>query len=219
MPLHSFSTNQLEEIAQYVAQDWRRADGYYDLAEKEMDDRWDSMIWPLVQIADFTECLDLAAGHGRNTRKLLEQPACRRVYLVDVNEENIAFCHQRFADEQRVICIKNDGFNLTAVPDGEVTLFYCFDAMVHFDSDIVRSYLCEVRRVLHSQGLAFLHHSNYGDNPGGDVHDMPHWRNFMTAELFAHYAHKEGLAIERQLKIDWTHDQKFTDCFSLLKRR
>lgn len=177
------------------------------------------MIRPFIMGSDFQTCVDLAAGHGRNTRKLLEEPGCTKVYVVDINQENIDFCLDRFRQEPRVVCVRNDGVKIGAVPSESITLFYCFDSMVHFDSDIVRSYLSEIRRVLQpGTGRAFLHHSNYTGNPGGDVHDNPHWRNFMSAEMFAHYSAKEGLRPEKQLKLDWNHDLSYLDCFTLLSR-
>lgn len=219
MSLPSLSRDALDVVAQHVGRDWRSANGYYDPAETEMDDRWERMIFPFIAGVDFEVCLDLAAGHGRNTRKLLEEPGCNRVYVVDINEENISFCANRFGSEGRVSLMKNDGFSIPELSDGSLTLFYCFDAMVHFDSDIVRSYLAEAKRLIKPEnGAAFLHHSNYTGNPGGDVHDNPAWRNFMSAELMSHYAIKEGLIVQKQLKLDWTHDGSFTDCFSLLRR-
>jgi SAM-dependent methyltransferase len=210
----------LARLAAIVGRDWQHAKGYYDAAESDLERRWVQLIWPFVVGSDFEVCVDLAAGHGRNTVKLLQQPGCRRVYCVDINIENIEFCRARFADEPRVVCIHNDGVGIPQIPTATVSMFYCFDAMVHFDSDVVRSYLREISRVLDPRrGLSFIHHSNYGRNPGGDVHDNPHWRNFMTADLFKHYAAKEGLTTLKQVLVDWSHDGSNSDCFSLLKKK
>jgi len=65
--------------------------------------------------------------------------------------------------------------------------------MVHFDSDVVRSYLREFRRVLAIGGQGFCHYSSYTGNPTGTYRDHPGWRNFMSVELFEHYLAKEGL--------------------------
>jgi SAM-dependent methyltransferase len=210
----------LARLAAVVGSDWRNAVDYYRAAEDDLDRRWAHQIWPFIMGSNFEVCVDLAAGYGRNTVRLLQQPGCRRVYCVDTNIENIEFCRTRFSDDPRVVCIKNDGASIPEIPTGSVTMFYSFDAMVHFDSDIVRAYLGEMARLLHADaGLAFLHHSNYGRNPGGDVHDNPHWRNFMTAELFKHYAGKEGLTTLKQALVDWSHDGTNSDCFSLLRKK
>ncbi len=212
------SADSLASLAADVGRDWKSADRYYDAAEGDMERRWASLIWPVIQGCDFEVCVDLAAGHGRNTHQLLQQPDCKRVYCIDINEENIDFCRLRFDGEPRVVCLRNDGAAVDEVAAQSISLFYCFDAMVHFDSDIVRSYLGEIRRVLRpNTGRAFLHHSNYSGNPGGDVHKNPHWRNFMSAAMMTHYAAKEGLAVERQIPLDWNHDGSNIDCFTLLK--
>lgn len=215
----SLESDNLRQLAERVGNDWKQAADYYAAAENDMDARWASIIWPMIEDCDFTTCLDLAAGHGRNTRKLLEQGACRRIFVVDINQENIDFCTRRFMKEPRVTCIRNDGIKLDFVEPDSISLFYIFDAMVHFDSDVVRSYLSEISRVLQpGTGRAFLHHSNFTGNPGGNVHDNPHWRNFMSAELLVHYCTKEGLAVERQLKLDWNYDGSYIDCVSLVSR-
>ncbi|HEY1707541.1 MAG TPA: class I SAM-dependent methyltransferase [Rhizomicrobium sp.] len=214
----SLANRSLDWLADFVGQDWKGDVQYYSASEGEMDRRWTAMIWPFVQDCDFRHCLDLAAGHGRNTRKLLELRSCRKVYVVDINQDNIDFCVARFQGEPRVVLIRNDGVRIPEVAPGSITMFYCFDAMVHFDSDVVRSYLAEVRRLLEpTVGRAFLHHSNYIGSPGGDFHDSPHWRNFMSIELMAHYAAKEGLVVEKQRKIDWNRDQNYIDAFTLLR--
>ncbi|WP_158497292.1 class I SAM-dependent methyltransferase [Methylocystis sp. ATCC 49242] len=176
------------------------------------------MVWPFIKGCNFETCVDLAAGHGRNTVKLLELPECKLVYCVEINQENVDFCSARFSDEPRVVCIKNNGVTVSGIPSQSVTMFYCFDSMVHFDSDIVRSYLAEIARMLAPrEGRAFLHHSNYSANPGGDFYQNPHRRNFMSAELMKHYAAKEGLAVEKQQLLDWNWDGTNIDCFTLLR--
>jgi SAM-dependent methyltransferase len=213
----SLADRDLDWLAQFAGQDWRGEVKYFSTAEAEMDQRWSKLVWPFIGHCDFRDCLDLAAGHGRNTRKLLEIAGCRSVHVVDINQDNVDFCAARFRGEPRVTCIRNDGFTIPQVAPKSITMFYCFDAMVHFDSDVVRSYLAEIRRVLDpATGRAFLHHSNYTGRPGGDFHDSLHWRNFMSVELMAHYAAKEGLAVEKQLKIDWNRDQTHIDAFTLL---
>lgn len=206
--------DQVHAEAQRIGDDWRDQP-YYAEVEQYMDTAWSEMILPFLEGSDYTTVIDLAAGHGRNTRKLLEQAG--RVLVTDINAENIAVCERRFAGDERVECFLGDGLTLEPVPDGHVTLVYCFDAMVHFDSDVVRSYLREFHRVLAPGGRAFVHHSNYTRNPGGDVHDNPQWRNFMSEALFAHYARKEGLRVLRSLVIDWPPDDAL-DCLTLLER-
>jgi len=177
------------------------------------------MIWPFLTSdaaagIDFSTTVELAAGHGRNSAKLL--PLASKLHLVDINQENILFLRKRFGDDPRIEYHINNGYAFPCLEDHTVSFVYSFDSMVHFDSDVVRSYLREFRRILIPLGQAFAHHSNYVRNPGGDLHSNPAWRNFMSQELFAHYAYKEGLSIIRQKQIDWKCDGTFIDCFTLL---
>lgn len=217
----SEQNEKLQLAADSVGRDWKQTP-YYDKAELHMDTLWEEMIWPFLSPhaahLDFSTTMDLAAGHGRNSAKLISLAS--RLYIVDINQENIDFCRNRFGrDNPKVVYHLTDGYSLPFLPDGELTFVYCFDAMVHFDSDVVRAYLGEFRRVLQpGVGRAFLHHSNYVGNPGGDHRAHPSWRNFMSKELFAHYAKKEGLDVVSQQLIDWMGDGSNIDCLSLLSR-
>ena len=150
----------------------------------------------------------------RNSNKLLA--VAKKLYVVDLNEDNIRFCRQRFAAETRITYLRNDGFTLRSIPSDEITLVYCFDAMVHFDSDVVRSYLRDFYRVLKPEGYGFCHHSNYDRNPGGGPHDNPGWRNFMSQKLFFHYCKKEGFEIVQSQIIDWGTPE--LDCVTLFRK-
>jgi ubiquinone/menaquinone biosynthesis C-methylase UbiE len=204
---------RLSKAVDEVARDWKRA-AYYDDAESAIEQQWKTMIWPKIRHCSFDVVVDLAAGHGRNSRKLLEHT--RKLFIVDVNEENVAFCRRRFADQPAVTVLRNNGYSLRPIEDQAVTLLYCFDAMVHFDSDVVRNYLTDIFRVLRPGGHAFLHHSNMSANPTGSHRDTPGWRHFMTRELMAHWAHKAGFVIESQQVFDWRPG--ISDCFTILCR-
>jgi ubiquinone/menaquinone biosynthesis C-methylase UbiE len=211
--------DRLRRLAEEVGGDWRGnsriALDYYDSAERWIEGAWTYTIWPFIKDCDFSCVVDLAAGHGRNTMKLLE--FATKLYVVDINEENIQFCRTRFAGQQHITYLRNDGFTLNGIPNGEVTLVYCFDAMVHFDSDIVRSYLHDFHRILKPGGHGFCHYSNYDKNPGGNLHDNPDWRNFMSERLFLHYCAKERLeVIKSQVFDNGTTVQQ--DCVTLFRK-
>src|SRR3546814_10614553 len=90
-----------------VAKDWKRA-AYYDEAEHGIERQWKTLIWPRIKHCNFDVVVDLAAGHGRNSRKLLEH--AKTLYIVDVNEENVSFCRSRFAGERNVTVFRNNGY-------------------------------------------------------------------------------------------------------------
>ncbi len=205
--------DDLPRLASIVGRDWAEAP-YYAEAEEHIDAQWEAFVWPFIADAEFAVVVDLAAGRGRNSAKLA--PLCGQLHIVDINSTNIEYCQRRFASASNISCHLNDGCTLPFIQDSSVTLVYCFDAMVHFDSDIVRSYLAETKRILRPGGRGFFHHSNFFKNPAGDVHDNPGWRNFMSAELFEHYASKGGLTVRGQQIVDW--DAPASDCFSLVER-
>ena len=206
--------DQLAMLARQIGENWVETP-YFDQAEQDTDWHWHDFVFPMIQDCDFSVVLDLAAGHGRNAAKLLE--LAEKLYIVDVNEENVEFCRRRFEGDERVSFLLCDGISLTGIPDGEISLAYCFDSMVHFDSDVVRAYLGEFRRVLRPGGRGMCHHSNYTAQPSTpDFRANPHWRNFMSRELFEHYCYKEGLAVIHAQVIDWGVPE--LDCITVFEK-
>ena len=189
---------------------------YHDAAEAHMEGQWKSLVWPLLSKhpIDLTAVVDLAVGRGRNTQKLLEAGA-RHVTCVDVTADNLQFCRQRFAGKP-VGFYLTTGSELAGIADHSQTLVYSWDAMVHFDLRLIGAYLDEIERVLAPGGLAFLHHSNYSKAPGQDFRLSPHWRNFMSADIFKHLAIKSGLAVVSQTLIAWGNPD--LDCVSVLRK-
>ncbi|SEL91926.1 Methyltransferase domain-containing protein [Roseivivax marinus] len=203
----STDLNKLTEETLKVSQRWVDTP-YYNAVEATAQRQWTSLIEPFLEDAsiDMTHVLELAVGHGRMTQILLERS--KRVTGVDVLQENIDFCAERFGQIDNLTLLKNDGVSLEEIDDDTVTFVFCFDSMIHFDSDVVRNYLREFKRIMASGAMAFLHHSNLSQNPGGDFQRNAHARNFMSTQLFSHYAQKEGLEVMKQVVIDWGNGDK-----------
>lgn len=174
---------------------------YFDVAENHMEHHWERIIRPFIDDLPYNTALDLASGHGRNA-ELLGKKA-NLVYCVDINPDNIRFLKDRFALTQKYVVVQNDGSSLPFIPDNHIDMFYCFDALVHFDLEIVQCYVKEAYRVIRTGGHAFIHCSNYTGNPGGDFRGNPHWRNFMSCEIFTHLAKKAGFTVARVDKVAW----------------
>jgi len=174
---------------------------YFELAEKSLERHWKYFIEPVIGEQRFGLTIDLAIGWGRNTEML--RRISDRVIGVDINQECIDHCAERFKDADNVDFIKTDGTELAGVADNSVDLMYCFDAMVHFQPEVVDAYVAEFSRVLKPGGLGLIHHSNWTQALGGNFQEQPHWRNYMCAEMFAYFVHRDGLKMLEQRIIGW----------------
>ncbi|MCD2181671.1 class I SAM-dependent methyltransferase [Rhizobium sp. GN54] len=210
-----------------IASDWK-SNSYYLAAEQE---RWVDVFWNaatpfrrLFDHLDVRKVVDLACGHGRQSARMLSlesvAPAIEKVYLLDVNQENIDACTERFrnsANNSRIEMKKISGADFRPLEDSSITAIFCYDAMVHFEYDAVLSYINDAARILQPGGRALFHHSNFVSAPGADYKENPHWRNYMSKSLFAHAANRAGLSVLDQVTIEWDGERNL-DCLSLLER-
>ncbi len=218
-------------LAAHIAEtrDKHSATPYFARAEALFPQQWTRFIEPAIVRPgiDFSNVLELACGHGRNTTRLLDfvARADGRITLVDVNQHCLDACRVRFAGDQRAVAedgsprlryVLGDGHSLREVESGSVTFIYSWDSMVHFHRDLMERYIHEFARVLVPGGRGFVHHSNYGAYPtdaASNFTDNPHWRSTMTAELFLQYAAAAGLRLLSQRIIDWGENTGI-DCIS-----
>ena len=187
---------------------------YYAMAEDYMKQQWEQIIWPIIRGCDFRHVVDLAAGEGRNSEYLAK--VAYKLTIVDLCEENINKCQKRFNNHSGIYYQVCDGQSIP-VAAGSVSLLYCWDAMVHFEPEIVRLYLLEAQRVLEPKGKAFLHHSNYTGFCNTDWRHNPHARNYMSKSLFSYWARKYGFRIISSELYNWG-DHKNLDCVTLLEK-
>ncbi|ARN81095.1 class I SAM-dependent methyltransferase [Methylocystis bryophila] len=213
-------SERLSKVVETEAFHWgdNVAVAYHEAAAAHMDAHWSSIILPILSTypIDLSETIDFACGRGRNARKLKEVGA-GNITLVDVNAENIAYCDQNLVPLGGYAVFLNNGYDLHPLPSEAYTFVYSFDAMVHFDLEIVLSYIAEFARVLRPGGFAFVHHSNFTGNPGGSFQQNPHWRNFMSAPIFKHVAVHDGFDVLRQETFAWGGAADI-DCITVMKR-
>jgi hypothetical protein len=209
---------RLNDIVQAEAFHWGAdtAVSYHGRAAADMDQQWKTLIGSiLAQVPiDYSRTIDFAAGYGRNTAKLLEAGAAH-VTMVDVNPDCIAHLEKYFPHDRTSVLL-NDGMGLSALETAAFTFLYTFDAMVHFDLELIFAYVPEFSRVLMPGAYAFVHHSNYTANPGGDFRQNPHWRNFMSADIFKHVALRSGFDVIQQKIFSWGEPDN--DCITLMRR-
>ena len=101
--------------------------------------------------------------------------------------------------------------------DAELTAVFCYDAMVHFDPEVVKSYVSDTKRVLRPGGRALYHHSNFNKPEGMAYSATKHARNRMTQQEFIGYAKQAGLLVVESQVIRWGAEVEL-DCVTLLEK-
>ena len=203
--------------------DWSRRGEEWSRFYGGPDYHWWGMVFPRVRaFLPASTILEIAPGYGRWTHYLVH--LCDRLIGVDVAENCVEACRERFAGVEHAAFHKNDGLKLDVVGDGEVDFAISVDSLVHCDGEIVQSYVQELARTLAPQGVAFLHHSNMGQYLDPQTGELPFpnngWRGKnMSAELFDEYCKEAGLVCIGNELVRWRDEEEwFRDCFSMLTR-
>jgi len=163
--------------------------------------------------------LEIAPGFGRWTHYL--KGSCGSLIGVDLGENCIRACRQRFAAARHLSFHVNDGKSLAMVADESIDFAFSFDSLVHAEADVIGAYLEQLARKLKPDGIGFIHHSNLGqflvDRP---LLGPTHWRApSMTAKQFEDRCDRAGLQCVGQELVNWGTDGLLIDCFSLFARR
>ena len=215
-----------DDITKTIGKDWVQK-AYYDIAESE---KALSLFWNENTVfynsfcqLDCTNIVELACGHGRHVQKYYEK--AQNITLVDINQENIDFCKNRFFDKERINYLVNNGNNFHGINSNSQTSIFSYDAMVHFDLIDIYEYLKESNRILVKDGKILFHHSNAAFSPEKYYLEKPHGRNIMSADTFAYLALRTGFIILKQDIFHWgSKDSKKyplaenIDCLSLCQK-
>ena len=157
--------------------------------------------------------LEIAPGYGRWTRFLLHGSKLYRG--VDVSQNCVEFCKQRFESQPHARFFQNDGKDLSAVADHKYNLVFSFDSLVHLDMECIVAYIGQIVRLLAPKGVAFIHHSNFGMYTQGCVRNT-HWRGTDVTALGVEQAVKgHGGHLLIQEILTWGEEYILNDCFSL----
>lgn len=180
--------------------------------------------------------LEIAPGYGRWTQYLKDR--CDRLVLVDLVENCIDHCRERFASATNISYHTNDGRSLSMIEDGSVDFTFSFDSLVHAQPDVIADYLAQLARKLKPDGVGFIHHSNAGSlTPLSALsRRVPHrlvmplmrrgvavnifaWRDeTMTARQFRDQCAAAGLSCVSQELVSWQVGGYLLDCFSIFTR-
>jgi len=179
-------------------------------------------IRPLLRSAPAGIVLEIACGHGRMTRWLLEES---RGYVgIDLMKECVDHCRKRFGEGPSRKFWQCDGLSLEAVARKSVAFAFSWGSLVHCDDQTMIAYARELDRVMVDGGFAFLHHSNLRPLAGSyppvaDPRNTPRLRDpTVNAEWFAEFCRAEiGLRVRLQEKVGWGADG-FVDCLTVLRK-
>jgi ubiquinone/menaquinone biosynthesis C-methylase UbiE len=193
--------------------DWS---AYYDSAEACAASQW-QIIAPYLRESpepDLSVVLDFACGRGRIAERFADLSG--KLICADMSVAAIEACRQRFAKNSNVECLVN-GNGSIPVPSGSITFLYSWDAMVHFSNSELEEYFVEFKRVLKTDGMALIHHSNYAalSSVARPWQANPGSRAYVSAEDARRIAEKCGLSIVKQQVIDWS--QANLDCITVLR--
>jgi hypothetical protein len=227
---------------------WNNVEHWPDLGEGwseswgGTDQEWWGSIFPRLHLFVPTgTILEIAPGFGRWTEYLRRY--CKRLIVVDLAELCIEKCKSRFSNFDNITYYVNDGKSLAMIEDRTVDFAFSFDSLVHADDDVVKSYLNQLSFKLKENGVAFIHHSNFGKyvrspmwllwNHVGQIPNIlkysrplrsrlsPAWSmrgRTMTAEKFYKFSEDAGLCCISQECVNWAGN-KLIDCISVITPR
>lgn len=207
--------DELAKSVQEIRRPWVDS-RYYSDAEKWTYLFWDQALHfrPLFEQLSLATVVELACGHGRHSEVVAA--LCERLILVDVIGGNLDVCVSRLSSFSNVDFRLGDGTSFP-IDTASVDTIFCYDAMVHFSSEIVELYLTDSTRILRPKGRALFHHSNYRENGDTRWSVNPHARNYMTKEKFAQLSRAAGLKVLEQRVIPWGGVADL-DCLTLVEK-
>lgn len=169
-----------------------------------------------------SKILEIAPGYGRCTQYLLG--LCKRLQIVDLNQNCINFCKKRFSDHSHIQYYVNNGTSLEMIADNSIDFVFSWDSLVHCGADVLDSYLDGCSRILKPNGWGFIHRSNIGSyrnllNGGHMECENIHSRGItMSAKLFQDFCIKNNLKCIRQEMVNWGR-VVLNDCFSIFTKQ
>lgn len=178
--------------------------------------QWFGSLYPrLHRFLPVENLLEIAPGFGRWTHYLLEYVGGRYTG-VDLSQECVDFCQERFSGFNNAAFQVNDGLSLDSIDDGLFGLVFSFDSLVHANLDVHETYIPQILRKLTKNGVAFIHHSNWAQS--GSTKKNEHCRaEDVSAAAYAEIVKKAGGHVMLQECLNWGTDEKI-DAFTLFCR-
>jgi SAM-dependent methyltransferase len=196
--------------------------------------QWYGTILPRIhRFVPTGNILEIACGFGRWTQFLKE--ACNNLAALELSQECLDACKQRFAESTNIEYHLNDGKSLEMLSDASIDFIFSFDSLVHVDESTLQSYMSQFPRILKDNGAVFIHHSNLGEYHSrfekirkipllegllkslGYMETNLHWRDpGVSTKVVARMAKKAGLQCISQEIVPWGTKKAHIDCFSTI---
>jgi ubiquinone/menaquinone biosynthesis C-methylase UbiE len=181
------------------------------------DNLWDVIILPKIKPYIKGDVLEIAPGHGRITRKLLESNI--NLDILDLSNTCIERCRKRFGDAISNYYVGN-GSDLKDINSNSKDFIISFDSFVHMHGEVINSYLSEINRVLKLGGYCWIHHSNLNSSNENNFENVA-GRSNMDINKFKVLAEGHNLKVINQELIKWDAEGNpdwLHDGFSLIKK-
>lgn len=213
------STRELNQRL-WSTYDWRFGGEEWSAAFGTTEQLWRGTLLPRIEgyLGD-VRALEIGAGHGRISHFLRDR--CRTLVVADMVASCVDACRARFAGDDRIAYLVNDGASLPGLADGSIDFALSFDSLVHADLATITAYLGELERVLAPDGVAVIHHSNMAAVLAQPVAG---WSSHMragdvsAAAVASATAERPTLECSAQELIAWGPAPALTDCFTTLRR-
>jgi len=196
--------------------------------------QWYGSILPRIRShVPTNRIVEIACGYGRWTQYLKD--LCNNLIVIDLSDECIQACKQRFSNSVNIDYFVNDGTSLDMISDSTVDFVFSFDSLVHVDQSVINSYFYHLQRILNKDGVAFIHHSNLGEynNRYLKIRKVPklegllkrlgfmeknlHWRDSsVDSRKVEVLARENGLRCISQEIITWGTNKILIDCMSTI---
>jgi len=178
------------------------------------DKIWDTYIFDDIKSFLSGSVLEIASGYGRMTDKLLQYDIT--LTGVDLNENCISRCKERFENYENASFFKNDGKSLSMIPDESINFVFSWDSFVHMHKNVVESYLVELNRVLKVGGHAFIHHANFHSGQKYSFLNLGGRAN-LTQEEVIEMCEKNNLEVLNQTDVSF--GLSVNDIVSIIKKK
>lgn len=213
--------------------DWKYQGDEWSIPYGSVEAQWYGAIYPRIYpFLPADTILEIAPGFGRWTQFLLKQS--QHLIGVDLSQACITACRERFADQSQASFYVNNGTSLAMISNQSVDFVFSYDSLVHAEADVIQAYLHELKRILKSDGIAWIHHSNLAMYRGYftltkivprrlirkfmryRLMDYDHWRGYnVSARAVRQWCKNAGLVCVGQELTIWG-SRRLIDCYSMI---